>query len=389
MRRAWRLVLVALSGCLGAGGAPARLAPAPALSPVASSATRLPPVAPPVTSGRAAPAPRPRFTLHVVDVGTGLGIFVEGPDFSLVYDAGSNDDTALGASNRFVAYLRAIGPKRRAINHVVLSHAHRDHVELLPDVLAAFSVAELWEPGAPHAICGYRRLLDVLSRSPGTRYHTAAFDPGPHTVDLGRRVCRLPARVDVTHSTRIVEGTPVALGDRATMTFLHVDGMERVEGPNANSLVTLLTLDGAKVLLMGDAEAGGRESPSARPARSSVEGYVLARHRALIDADVLVAGHHGSKTSSRRAFVEAVSPRISVISSGPARYGRVTLPDEEVVEELRAAGELLRTDADDAACAVSASKIGPDADGQPGGCDNVVVELSGGAVRARYSRVAD
>jgi hypothetical protein len=43
----------------------------------------------------------PLIKVHVVDVGTGLGIFVEGPDFSLVYDAGSNDDVAEGEENRF------------------------------------------------------------------------------------------------------------------------------------------------------------------------------------------------------------------------------------------------------------------------------------------------
>src|SRR3954451_21324541 len=48
------------------------------------------------------------FVVHVVDVGTGLGVFVEGPDFRLIYDAGSNDDTAIGERNRFVAYLHAV-----------------------------------------------------------------------------------------------------------------------------------------------------------------------------------------------------------------------------------------------------------------------------------------
>jgi beta-lactamase superfamily II metal-dependent hydrolase len=35
------------------------------------------------------------FTIDAVDVGTGLGILVRGPDFALIYDAGSNDDLAL------------------------------------------------------------------------------------------------------------------------------------------------------------------------------------------------------------------------------------------------------------------------------------------------------
>ena len=46
------------------------------------------------------PANAPTFTLDVVDVGTGLAVLVRGQDFTLVYDAGSNDDTAIGTSNR-------------------------------------------------------------------------------------------------------------------------------------------------------------------------------------------------------------------------------------------------------------------------------------------------
>jgi beta-lactamase superfamily II metal-dependent hydrolase len=47
-------------------------------------------------------------------------------------------------------------------------------------------------------------------------------------------------------------------------------------------------------------------------------------------------GHHGSKSSTRKAFLDAVSPKVSVISSGPYEYRGVTLPDPEVVAELEA-----------------------------------------------------
>lgn len=36
----------------------------------------------------------PTFTIDVFDVGTGLSVLTRGPDFSLLYDAGSNDDLA-------------------------------------------------------------------------------------------------------------------------------------------------------------------------------------------------------------------------------------------------------------------------------------------------------
>jgi len=75
--------------------------------------------------------------MHAIDVGTGLALFVEGADFTLLYDGGSNDDTARGNQNRILAYLKSVRPDLTTLDHVILSHPHKDHVELLPDVLAA------------------------------------------------------------------------------------------------------------------------------------------------------------------------------------------------------------------------------------------------------------
>jgi competence protein ComEC len=341
----------------------------------------------PVDEGSA--SERPAFVVHIVDVGTGLGVFVEGPDFSLVYDAGSNDDTATGEANRFVAYVRAAAPTLRKIDHVLLSHPHRDHVELLPDLIRQYAVGDVWDSGAINPICGYRLFVQAVEQATTTRYHTGRNGPGVHELDFGKVVCNLSATVAVQHSSRITEGEPMRLGKDATMTFLHVDGEDHGQRFNENSLFVVLDLGGVRVLLVGDAEAGGRGDPSKAPTPKSVEGYLLSKYRHQIDADVLVAGHHGSKSSSRAAFVDAVTPKVSVISSGPMKYQTVVLPDAEIVSELEHAGELFRTDRDDVACARATKKIGPDADNKPGGCDNVQIKIKAGTVKAGYVPLAD
>lgn len=350
-----------------------------------------PAVPPPVTTPAPAPAEdHPAFTVHVADVGTGLGLFVEGEDFALVYDAGSNDDLGTGERNRFVAYVRAVKPMLQKIDHVVLSHPHRDHVELLADVVSTWTVANVWDSGVVNDICGYRRFIQAVADSPATVYHSAANDAGVHEIDFGKDLCKkLPPKVSLKHGSRVVEDSPIRLGNKATMTFLHVDGSPRNDDFNESSLVALLELDSTRVLVMGDAEAGGRDDPNKPPSPKSVEGHVLAKYRDRIRADVLIAGHHGSKSSSRKAFVDAVAPKVSVISSGPTVYAKVTLPDPEVRAELRAAGALFETDVDDAACAKNPSKIGPDADDRAGGCDNVQIKIQAGSVKAAYAHLSD
>ena len=63
---------------------------------------------------------------------------------------------------------------------------------------------------------------------------------------------------------------------------------------------------------------------------------------------------------------------------GANAYGTVTLPDPSIVTELQSRGQVFRTDVDDAACGRNPNKIGPDADGEPGGCTNIRIVLKDG-----------
>ena len=63
----------------------------------------------------------------------------------------------------------------------------------------------------------------------------------------------------------------------------------------------------------------------------------------LQDIDVLKVGHHGSKTSSSKSFIEEIEPKYSVISVGKNnRYGH---PNDSVLENLDDS-KVYRTDRD-------------------------------------------
>jgi competence protein ComEC len=82
--------------------------------------------------------------------------------------------------------------------------------------------------------------------------------------------------------------------------------------------------------MTGDAEAGEEE-------------WLLSRDASDLRADVLKVGHHGSSTSTTAAFLDAVRPRVALISVGAANtYGH---PNPAVVRALSAANaQVLRTD---------------------------------------------
>ncbi len=342
------------------------------------------------------PPPAGTFIVHTIDVGTGLAVFVEGHDFTLLYDAGSNDDFARGAGNRVIAYLRAVRRDLTTIDHLILSHPHKDHVEMMDDVLGTYAVRNVWDSGALNPTCGYRAFLDAVVAETGVTYHDALGSGGTHdaTFPASSASCHGRVRpggvVSVPRGSQIAQGTAVPLGAGARMTILHADGTAGASHYNDASVVTRLDLGTRQILLAGDAEAGARNPPSTPPTPTSVEGQLLACCTPALRSDVLVVGHHGSMTSSRVPFLNAVAARHFVVSVGPMKYSGTMLPDASVITELSSRGTVWRTDLNDATCGTNPRKIGRDNDGKAGGCDNVRIVINPqGAIAAGYNRGSD
>ncbi len=111
---------------------------------------------------------------------------------------------------------------------------------------------------------------------------------------------------------------------RDTLYFLNE---KEYENENDNSSVLYTELDQHKFLIMGD--AGVR-----------VEKDLLEK-RELQGIDVLKVGHHGSKTSSSKDFIDTVKPKYSIISVG--KNNRYRHPNQEVLVNLEDS-KIVRTD---------------------------------------------
>lgn len=335
-----------------------------------------------------------RFKVHVIDVGTGLSVFVEGAGFTLLYDAGSQDDLHSGDENRVVAYLKAARPDLQRIDHLILSHPHKDHLQLMGDIFASYQIANVWDSGRVNKTDGYCHFLKAAMAEPNARYHDTIAANSTRSVTFSGSGCN--GTVLVRQADKIDERA-VPLGTGAQMFFLYRDAANHPD-PNENTLVVRLELGDRAILLAGDAEGGERLAPSTPPHPDSIEGQLIACCAAQLKADALVVGHHGSLTSSRKAFLDAVGASVFAISSGPYPYRSVRLPDADIVSELERRGQVFRTDRQDefrlgnesGSCEFNPRKIGSDVDETPGGCDNILIEIEGSApLRASYSSLVD
>jgi competence protein ComEC len=102
-------------------------------------------------------------------------------------------------------------------------------------------------------------------------------------------------------------------------------------------MVKITTADGRGVLLPGDIE-------------QSVENALLDTRRAQLAARVLVAPHHGSRTSSSAAFIAAVHPDWVLFATG--YRNRFGFPKADVVARYAAIGSRRVDTASDGAISV-------------------------------------
>jgi len=106
---------------------------------------------------------------------------------------------------------------------------------------------------------------------------------------------------------------------------------EEIRGnDNGDSIVVKVDYRGKKMLLMGDVTA-------------EVEQEMVWRNMIKMEVEVLVVGHHGSKSSTSLELLETVKPKEAVISVGKNnRYGH---PGQEVITRLNDWGiKIRRTD---------------------------------------------
>ena len=222
----------------------------------------------------------PGIEICFLDVGQGDASVVLLPDHSaIVIDGGPGRDGA--AARHVLGFLARRGVRRVAL--LVLSHPHPDHSGGLPGVLDQLPVDEIWWNGQVNADPATRALL---ARAHALRVPIAQ----PHTLSRGG--------VELIPLAPLMQGGEILIDPLAS--------------ENDNSLVVALTYAGRRVLWSGDIEREAEE----RLAASSPGHF-----------DVLKVPHHGSRTSSSEALLDAVYPQLAVASLAAGNRYRFPHPD--------------------------------------------------------------
>ncbi len=242
----------------------------------------------------AAPPPAGMFAL---DVGQGDATLVRAPNGAdVLIDTGPPG----GASGRSFA---ENSPGDRAIGLVALTHQDLDHSGGAKDILGHFSVGELSAP------VWSEKAAPILDEAARRGVATATLQRGDR-VWLDRET---PVYLDILWPP---PRTPIGDG-------------------NDGSMVARLAYGSSSAILTGDAPQG-------------VEKILVVAGDPL-DADILKAGHHGSKTSTSPEFAAAVSPTYAIISAGKEnRYGH---PNKETLATLAVAGTTVLSTIDSGAVA--------------------------------------
>lgn len=231
--------------------------------------------------------------VEILDVGQGDAILLRSGDGSVLVDSGGRAGDARFGRNVLVPMLLDRGVRR--LDAVAISHPDPDHCGGMSSVVEHLAVGELWIS---------RRHLEH-----------------PCAADLVERAEQRGTLVIFVDSARLIEWSGMAF--RPIIPRLRF----KRSPVNNSSVVFHVTLGEHSLLLTGDIE-------------KDAEKLLSEEESPRLRAEILKVAHHGSRSSSTGPFLEAVSPRMAVISSG--RNNRFGHPHDDVVGRLRETTPVIR-----------------------------------------------
>ncbi|MBR4671855.1 MAG: DNA internalization-related competence protein ComEC/Rec2 [Bacilli bacterium] len=226
----------------------------------------------------------PTTYVLVLDVGQGDAILVHDYKSNILIDTGGNKNSSYDISNNItIKVLKSFGIDR--LDYLILTHGDFDHMGEAINLVSDFKVENV------------------------------IFNCGEYN-DLEKELIKVLNDKSIEYYSCINR-----------LNNFHFLQTREYNNENDNSNVIYTELKGYKFMFMADAS-------------TTTEKEILNKYN-LSNIDVLKVGHHGSKTSSSKDFINKIKPKYSIISVGKNnRYGH---PNKEVLENLKES-KIYRTD---------------------------------------------
>ena len=202
------------------------------------------------------PAQDDSFFIEMLDVGQGEAVLIHQGRYNLLYDTGPGFEGWNAGKEVVVPRLNSLGIYH--LDQVIISHGDMDHAGGLASLRELVPIDQLLS-GEPDRV-------------------------------QGSELCRRGS---------------ARLGEISIEVLWPVNPREKVLHSNANnhSCVVMISYQGLKVLLTGDIEI-------------TAQVELLKINGSLLDADILILPHHGSKNAFSPQFLAAVSPRVTLVPTG-------------------------------------------------------------------------
>lgn len=228
-----------------------------------------------------------QLKIHYINVGQGDSTLIQVDGKNVLIDAGNNDNLAYN-------YLKAQGITK--LDYVIATHPHADHIGGMANIINNFTVGKFYAPKEITTTTVFENMVKSLQSK----------------------------RLKITVPT---PGENIYIGN-AVLTFLAPNN-STYEDLNNYSIVTKIKYGNTSFIFEGDAE-------------DISENEILAK-QLDISANVIKIGHHGSSSSTTKAYLDKVNPQYAVISVGANNdYGH---PNKDILDRLTAKNiKVFRTD---------------------------------------------
>ena len=244
-----------------------------------------------------------QLAVYYIDVGQADSILIKLPTGeNVLIDAGCENDAETEDIEKYLQFIEAQGVE--TINYLFLTHPHFDHIGVADDVILNFEIENIILPDCDALLWNNSSRANILD----------AMEEKNYTYDT----CK--------------SGTIYNVGSAVFTVLGPVGDLSEITDANDYSIVMRMVYEETTFMFTGDAT-------------DDVEKDVIEKWgEEALECDVLKVGHHGSSSSSCKAFLEAVNPSLAVISCGKDNsYGH---PTEKVRTRLAdyTSATILRTD---------------------------------------------